>query len=267
MTEIRLGTQRWDFRSWIGSFYSGDTCLSDTLASYSRTFPTVEVGSSFFGVPTPVVVSEWLGQVPEDFVFSFKVPAEITHVRRLAETRAVLRKFVARLDELGPARGPLLLQLPLGYRPSHAHWSDVEYFISHLPFGPRWVVELRYVDWLTERMLTLLRDHNVALSLLESRWVKHATMLDLAADPTADFVYVRWMGDGSVIGDFSQVRLDRSKVLGAWAEVLKRHGSLDLYGYFNNRFEGHAPRSVRTMHGLLGAIPVETGAEASRAPT
>ena len=84
-------------------------------------------------------------------------------------------------------------------------------------------------------------------------------MLELAADPTADFCYVRWMALDRRITDFSRAQLDREEALAAWAEVLKSlPGSVDtVYGYFNNQFQGHSPHSAREMQRLVGQQPVE----------
>ncbi len=84
-------------------------------------------------------------------------------------------------------------------------------------------------------------------------------MLELAADPTADFCYVRWMGLDRRITDFSRPQLDREEELAAWAEVFKSlPASVDtVYGYFNNQFQGHSPHSARRMQRLVGQQPVE----------
>jgi uncharacterized protein YecE (DUF72 family) len=83
-------------------------------------------------------------------------------------------------------------------------------------------------------------------------------MLELAERPTADFLYVRWMGPDRDITDYSRVQFDRSEEIRAWSEVLKRAAhTKDIYGFFNNHFAGHSPASAREMQGLLGQQPVD----------
>ena len=53
---ILLGTQNWNYRAWIGPFYPPETKTSDLLQWYSRMFSTIEVDSTFYGVPAEAVV-------------------------------------------------------------------------------------------------------------------------------------------------------------------------------------------------------------------
>jgi hypothetical protein len=107
-------------------------------------------------------------------------------------------------------------------------------------------------------ILWLLAGYNIALALSDARWIPRGTMLELAERPTADFLYVRWMGPDREITDYSHVQFDRSEEIRAWSEVLKHAANTkEIYGFFNNHFAGHSPASAREMQGLLGQQPVD----------
>lgn len=99
----------------------------------------------------------------------------------------------------------------------------------------------------------------MALALVEGRVRGRAQTIDLAIHPTADFAYVRWMGSGRKIEDFSRVQLSRDRELSMWAMALAALAArvTAVYGYFSNHFQGHAPASVREMQRLIGLRPVE----------
>jgi uncharacterized protein YecE (DUF72 family) len=101
----------------------------------------------------------------------------------------------------------------------------------------------------------------VALALTDARWIPRKTMLSLAARPTADFAYLRWMGPNREIVDYSRIQHDRTKELEEWSEaiLLLIQKVTAVSGYVNNHFAGHSPYSARQLQRLLGQRPVEPG--------
>ncbi len=86
---IYFGTSSWKYEGWVGSIYSQDryitrgkfsmkkfeeTCLSE----YAGTFPTVCGDFAFYQFPSHEYWQRLFGAVPASFVFSFKVPEDIT---------------------------------------------------------------------------------------------------------------------------------------------------------------------------------------------
>lgn len=251
---VLLGTQGWNHSSWEGPFYPIRTPERDRLAVYGAAFSTVEVGTTFHAVPSEPVMVGWRSQVPDGFLFSLKVPQEITHERRLVDCGDVLTRFCRRAALLGPALGPLVAQLSPDFRPSLATRHALEAFLADLPADFRWAIEFRHPAWLVGGTLDRLAAHRVALVLADGRWIPRSTMLDLALQPTTDFAYVRWIGSGRGPEDFSRSQIDRRHDMGLWAAVLERLSDrVDLLlGYFSNQYEGHGPHSVRVLERLLG---------------
>src|ERR1700743_2334408 len=50
------------------------------LTYYASLFNSLEVNSSFYKLPMAKTVEKWAAEVPADFLFTFKVWQEITHV-------------------------------------------------------------------------------------------------------------------------------------------------------------------------------------------
>jgi uncharacterized protein YecE (DUF72 family) len=188
------------------------------------------------------------------------MPKEVTHELRLRDARDVVRTFLDRARELGPKLGPILLQMGPDFGPDEL--PAVEKFIPRLPRDLRFAIELRDQRWMrpdvSSLLLELLAGHGVALALSDARWIRRETMLELAERPTADFLYVRWMGPDREITDYSHLQFDRSEEIRAWADVLKSAANTkEIYGFFNNHFAGHSPANAREMQRLLDQEPVD----------
>jgi uncharacterized protein YecE (DUF72 family) len=259
---LRVGTQGWNYPAWVGPFYPSGTQSAHMLGLYARAFTTVEVDSTFYAAPAEPVVRGWAARVPADFVFALKVPQQITHEHRLVDVSEPLERFVARARLLEHRLGPLLIQTPPDWAPTADTRAALVDFLPQLATDLRWVIEFRDPRWLDDATLGLLRAHLVSLALVEGRWVKRDRMLALAAEPTADFAYVRWMGPDRALKDYSHVQVQRDQELALWGEALDalRSRVREVFGYFNNHFQGHSPESARNMQTRLGLPTVDPAA-------
>jgi uncharacterized protein YecE (DUF72 family) len=220
----------------------------------------VEVDSTFYAVPAAKVVRGWAERTPPEFVFSLKMPQEVTHERRLRDADDLTAEFLDSARELGPKLGPVLLQMGPDFSPDEL--GALERFVPRLPRDLRFALEVRQNRWMRPEvlpdLLALLAEHGMALALSDGRWIPRDTMTELAERPTADFHYVRWMGPNRDITDYSHLQFDRSGEIHEWAEVLRRAAlGTDVYGYFNNHFAGHSPANARELQTLLGQRPID----------
>lgn len=248
----RLGTQGWNYPAWVGPFYPTGTRSVDFLRTFARAFDTVEIDSTFYAIPPSSTVRSWAQRVPPHFVFTCKMPQEITHERRFVGCDDVLFAFTERMRELGEKLGPILIQCAPDFVAQHGK-PFVE-FLELLPRDLRFAVEFRHPSWVRKRVLELLREHHVALALSDGKWIPREWLLRLCEQPTADFTYLRWMGPDRSITDYSHLQVDRTAELDAWARmmpVLQRQVR-EVYGFVNNHFAGHAPASVRMLQERLG---------------
>ncbi len=264
--EIRLGCQGWNYTAWVGPLYPSKTKSQNFLSTYARAFSAVEVDSTFYAVPAANTVRSWAERTPEQFVFALKLPQEITHELRLRHAGDVLQRFTDVARELGPKLGPILIQMGPDFTPSEV--DALAEFLATLPRDLDFAIEFRQRGWATDATLALLTAHRVALALADARWIPRKTMLALAARPTADFAYVRWMGPDRSIVDYSRVQVDRTAELEQWAAVLPTLTAKVrvAYGFVNNHFAGHSPASVRELQRLLGQAVVDPSALGEQLP-
>lgn len=253
---LALGTQGWAYADWVGTMYDAGTRPDQYLRAYAREFASVEVDATWYGTPTAERVHAWLAAAPATFSFALKLPREITHERRLVGAQTPLEEFLDRARELGPKLGPILVQLGPDFAPSER--PALEGFLALLPPDLHFAVEFRQRGWITDETHSLLTEHRVALALTESKWIPREWSLSLLRRPTADFHYLRWMGEHQEIEDFSHTQVDRTAELRLWADSIAELPSLGftVYGYVNNHFSGHSPATVRALLRLLGERPV-----------
>jgi uncharacterized protein YecE (DUF72 family) len=256
---IRLGTQGWNYDAWVGPLYPKGARPADFLSVYARAFETVEVDATFYAIPPAKTIRGWAERTPDDFVFALKLPQEITHENRLRDSASLMELFFDRIRGLGPKLGPVLMQLGPDFGPTEL--PALASFLPQIPSDINVAIEFRQRGWIHEGILALLAEHNVALALIDARWIPRKTMLALATKPTADFAYIRWMGPNRDIVDYSRVQYDRTSELERWVEVITPMANRvkSIYGYVNNHFAGHSPATVRDLQVMLGQQPVMPG--------
>jgi uncharacterized protein YecE (DUF72 family) len=249
---FRIGTQGWNYDAWVGPFFPEGTRATDFLTTYARAFDTVEVDSTFYAIPPAKTVRGWASRVPAGFTFALKMPQQITHEQRLRACEDLVALFADRARELGDALGPVLLQLGPDFGLSEL--PALASFLPLLPRDIRFAAEFRDRRWINEGVLALLAEHQVALALVDARWIPRRTMLKLAEAPTTDFAYVRWMGPDRSIVDYSRVQVDRTKEIDAWVAALPALAErvATVHVYVNNHFSGHSPATARLLQERLG---------------
>lgn len=261
---IRLGAQGWNYDAWTGPFYPEGTRSADYLPFYARAYDTVEVDSTFYAVPAAQTVRGWASRVPKGFTFALKMPQQVTHELRLRACEDIVALYADRVRELGGALGPTLIQFAADFGPSEL--PALAGFVPTLPRDMRFAVEFRDKRWITDDVLALLAEYEIALALTDARWIPRRTMLRLAAAPTTDFAYIRWLGPDRNFVDYSRVQADRTKEVDSWVSVLPSLTERvhTVFGYVNNHFAGHSPATLRMLQQKLGLAVVEPSALAEQ---
>jgi uncharacterized protein YecE (DUF72 family) len=251
---IRLGTSSWSADSWVGPFYPPGTAPGDYLAHYAQKFDTVEIDATFYRIPPLAMVEGWKRKTPEGFLFATKAPQAITHEKRLEGAEEDLKAFLKVMEPLGDRLGPILFQFPYFNKsdmPSPMPFFDsMKKWVKSLPAGFRFAVEVRNKNFLVPALLDTLRSHKVALALIDHPFMLKASdyrkRMDLL---TADWIYVRWLGDRmgieKVTKEWDKVVVDRTMETESWVAALRDLApKYEVYGYFNNHYAGHAPASI-----------------------
>jgi uncharacterized protein YecE (DUF72 family) len=254
--QIRIGCSGWQYRHWRGDFYPAELPISRWFVHYARTFDTVEINNSFYRLPPPETFRSWREHAARArprhgprFLYAVKASRFLTHMKKLKDPEEPLFRFFEAARRLGPYLGPVLYQLPPGWK---VDLDRFEYFLRALPKGYRHTVEFRETSWYDGRVYALMERYNAALCLHDmqgSATGRHAI---------GPFIYVRFHhGTAKYGGRYPDDRLDE------WAEwLVDRIGEgKDVFAYFNNDTGGHAPRDALRLRGRIDA---RLGATASR---
>jgi uncharacterized protein YecE (DUF72 family) len=252
---LRLGTSSWSSQDWVGPFYPPGTTPADFLGAYSQHFDTVEVDSTYYRIPSESMVRNWRDRTPPGFTFAAKFPQVITHEKILRDCREDLAEFLSTMSLLDDRLGPLLLQFPYFNKQAFARSEDflerLVPFLEELPGGFQYALEVRNKYWVNARLLDILRNKRVALALIDHPWMTPISQLVSKLDViTADFAYVRWLGDRKGIEEqtlhWDRTIIDRENEMHIWIpiirQILKR--GIPVMGYFNNHYAGFGPGSI-----------------------
>ncbi len=246
-------------------FYSPGVAAKSMLVEYARIFSSVEIDSTYYGIPRATSIENWRRSVGDDFRFSLKTPSSITHERRFTNADRIFGIFLDRIRPLGPKLGPVLVQCPPDFSPSRENRNALFGFLeTELPSDIRVAVELRDARWYDAELYAQARANHFALAVTEGIHSNIALaaqiVAEMANDPPADFAYIRWLGEQS-LPHYDRVQLDRSTSLDAWERLLRilQPAVSDIFAYASNDYEGFAPATVRGMLARLGEpVPPET---------
>ncbi len=241
------GTAGWTIPKPHGELFSDAEVTGGThLERYSRTFNAVEINSCFYRSHKPKTYARWASSVPEGFRFSVKLPKEMTHVCRLADTDGAIREFAGGIAELREKLGVVLIQLPrsLHFDPTIA--QPVFRRVREL-CSAKLALEARHASWFTEAASDMLRTCGVSRVLADPE-AHPAREADFGA---GSFVYARLHGsprmyysayDDGVLANFK-------RPLG---EALRTNR--DVWCVFDNTAEGHATQDAYRMQKLTRGI-------------
>ncbi len=94
-THIRLGCSSWQFEGWKGSFYPEKLPVGEQLAFYVRQFDTIEVNTTYYALPRPAVLIDWVETAPPGFTFCLKAWRAITHDKMLVNAESETLGYVS----------------------------------------------------------------------------------------------------------------------------------------------------------------------------
>jgi uncharacterized protein YecE (DUF72 family) len=243
----RIGCSGWNYASWRHGVFYPERCPARLwLDFYARHFDTVEVNSTFYRLPTVNAVQGWVDQTPAGFVFAVKMSRYVTHVKRLRDLAPSLERFYERIEPLvrSGKLGPLLWQLPPTFR------RDDERLAQALVAAPpgRHCVEFRHESWFAPDVMAILREHGVALVIGDRPEVRRFQTHEL----TTDWTFVRFHhGTRGARGNYSESELRE------WADRLRSWPVAGAFLYFNNDWEGFAPRNALRLRELVNSTTPE----------
>jgi len=238
----RIGTSGWVYDSWRGPVYPSEVPDAKRLEFYAEhLFDTVELNASFYRWPSVTSFQSWRRRLPEGFGLTVKAPRTLTHAKRLYEPEQWIGWMKERLDILGDRLGVVLFQLPPDLERDDAR---LDYFLGALPSNWKVAVEFRHASWHVEEVFALLGRHGAAYVVMSG------AKLPCILRATAGFAYVRFHGPDEhhlYGGSYDEASMRW------WADRIREWlaQGRDVYGYFNNDWDGHAVRNGQSLVGQL----------------
>ena len=190
---IHLGTSSWKYEGWLGGLYTAKRYqtrgkLSDTrfqqqcLEEYAAVFPTVGVDATYYTFPTEKLLQGLVPLVPAHFRFSFKVTDHLTVKRypllprhgelagqpnpNFLNAELFRRNFLDPLEPFRTSVGLVMLEFsrfsPLDFARGRDFATALDSFLSDLPGGWNYGVEVRNRSFLHPDFFDLLAAHGVA---------------------------------------------------------------------------------------------------------
>lgn len=243
MAEIRIGTSGYHYKDWVGRYYPAGTKANEMLAHYRHDFDTVELNNTFYQLPNESTFDNWRDSTPANFRYAVKGSRFITHMIKLKDAQRGLTNFMPRAERLGDKLGPILWQLPPGWK---VNVERLEEFLSILPPQHRYTFELRNETWMTDQVLEVLRKYNAAFCIYELAGY-HSPI-----EITADWIYIRLHGptrfkyQGSYKDNQMEEWADRIR---SWSRKMKA-----IYVYFDNDDRAYAVDNALTLKKMLGRL-------------
>jgi uncharacterized protein YecE (DUF72 family) len=262
--DIHIGTSGWSYPrgegTWKGHFYPKGKL--DELEYYSRFFNTVEINSSFYRPPSPDTAKSWTSRVPDGFIFTAKLWQKFTHPamyeQATGDEAAISARdvdiFKAGLEPLAAQGklGALLAQFPPSFR-NDALGQHILSAVGRTFAQYNLAVELRHRSWSD--------DPNTAqrLSDIKAAWVhidepRFSTSIARELPQTSQMAYFRfhsrnmaewWRGDNETRYRYLYSDEEIAE-LAQEVSAAGRQAKL-MFAFFNNHWQGYAPRNAVSM--------------------
>lgn len=290
---IRFGTSSWAYEGWKGQVYKQaypkNRFAVDCLREYAayehdgrRLFRTVGVDHSFYRPPTAAQWKGYADQVPDDFRICSKAWEEVTiaafadHPRygqkagkansRFLDAALFVEMVLAPLREgLGDRAGPLIFEFQRFGLDPDSFIPALDRFLSALPAGLPYAVEVRNPAILGARYRDVLAAHGAAHVYNHWTWMpalasQHAA---LGRRFSAPFTLMRLLtplgtAHADAVARYApyaklvrpQPRM-RADVLALIRQALEERTA--VYVLANNRAEGNAPSTIEALADELEA--------------
>jgi uncharacterized protein YecE (DUF72 family) len=253
---IWIGTSGYAFDDWHGVFYPRGIARGDRLRFYATRFSTVEVNSTYYRLPHPIVLRQMEQKTPERFRFLVKLNQEVTHrgVSSVDHFRSFL-EVISPLEETGKFYGALA-QFPFAFQRGKGSLEHIYRIRDRMGSRPLFV-EFRHDSWACDDTFAQLKERGIGFCSVDEP--KLRGLFPPIVRETNGTGYVRfhgrnaatwWGSDGSQRYNYNY----SDEELKEWVSWVRELGSqtTDTYLFFNNCHAGRAAQNAVRMAELLG---------------
>ncbi len=288
---IYLGGSSWKYEGWLGQIYTPERYITrgkfskkrfeeTCITEYAETFPLVCGDFSFYQFPSPQFWRKLFDAAPPPLQFGLKVPEEITckrfpnHPRYGARAGQDNASFLNAelfdalfLQPLAPYSNRIaVLIFEFGTFSKQAHaeprqfFAELAVFLSKLPAGFRYSVEIRNQNYLLPEYFETLHAHKVAHVF--NAWTRMpplAAQIQIPDAFTADFTVARaLLRQGrpyevavKSFSPYTETKDRNPEARTALRDLMVRSQGRGqpAYLFVNNRLEGNSPLTIQAVVG------------------
>lgn len=290
---VLFGSSSWKYPGWKGMVYNrkystkkafNEECLSE----YSTLFPTVTADFALYDFPAQETMQIIHDQTADDFKVSLKVTDRITIKRYpdiprygpLAGTEnpdflnveLFEEAFLKPVESLRKKRGVIIFEFSTFHPNSGITYEtfveQINAFLSRLPRGYQYAIELRNSEFLTGEYLKMLASQGVGHVL--NNWTRMPPIINqiqIAGILSAPFVVARaLLKPGRRYEDavkefqpYDSIKEENPELRLGLVEAVRKcmEEGKTLYAYVNNRAEGNSPKTIEAILDMLDAYPAK----------
>lgn len=288
---VLVGTSSWKYPGWCGTIYDEQRYLwrgafskrrfeSACLREYAGMFSTVCVDAAYYRFPDAAYLETMMSQVPDGFLFAFKVTDDVT-IKRYSN----LPRFGPKAGQMNPDYlnadlfassflrpcepfrhkiGLLIFEFsrfyPTDYLRGRDFAAELDVFLSQLPNGWPYGVEVRNRYFLKPGYFEVLQRHGV--THVYNSWAEMPEVADQMRIPesftTPGRVAARFLLKPGrkyqqavdLFSPYNEIKEPHEPARQAGAALIRdglEHHGRKTFIYVNNRLEGNAPETLACM--------------------
>ena len=278
---VRFGTCSWKYDSWKGIVYT-ESNPKNYLKEYSKKFNSVEIDQWFWSLfppskvvlPQKRVVEEYNKSVPEDFLFTIKVPNSLTLTHFYKESKdeqlkvnpfflskELFDQFLESIEPIKNQVGCLIFQFEYLNKQKMSSFAELQFkladFFKNLnKKTPTIGIELRNPNYLNEKYFKFLEELNLAPVFLEGYYMPPIKEIYSKFKKFINSVAVIRLHGPDRKGiekianeNWNQIYINRDSEINSIIEMIKdlQSREVDLFVNVNNHFEGSAPLTIEKI--------------------
>lgn len=215
------------------------------LCYYGSLMNTIEINSSFYKVPLASTVKKWAGEVPDDFLFTFKLFRDVTHNKDLAFDPDTVARFMQVISQVEEKKGCLLVQFPASIRISHlVQLGRLMQVLRDNDPSMEWKIalEFRHQSLYVEEIYELLDRYQFGMVIHDKTPANSPVR-----ETHPDFTYLRFHGpDGDYRGSYpDDILYEYASYVTEWLAEGKK-----VFVYFNNTM-GAVHANLNTLSQMI----------------
>jgi len=166
--QIYVGCAKWN-KADLKGFYPKGT--KDELVYYSSQFNSIELNATFYRIFPAEQFTNWYNKTPDGFKFFPKLNQEISHWKRLNDTKEVVENYLYNTSNLKEKLGTIFLQMHDNFAPKD--FNRVVAFVESWPKEIPLAVEFRHTNWYNDESVAaelyhLLETNNIANIIVDT---------------------------------------------------------------------------------------------------